>query len=212
MTLSMKKLFFTACGLAVAFTLLSTSALAQDIFAVNGGRTTVQFDVIFLSALTRGNVIPTAADTSQFVFGAMTFPITSGAISVSTKAGQIAHSGGIKLTSGKTTVKLDGLVIDTLTGSSSVSTLLEVNGIFVGRVKLFDFSLPTDVSEQIVPDNGTVYLTSVKLTLDEEAATALNRAFASKLMFIAGSDVGTLQSMALIPLPTGGLAGPPIFQ
>jgi hypothetical protein len=118
----------------------------------------------------------------------------------------------MKFTSGNTTVKFDGIVIDTLGSSPYVSTLLEVNGTFVGRVKLFDFALPNNFSEQIVPENGTFYLTSMKLTLDEEAASALSSAFGVRGMFAAGSEVGTWQSMVLIPLPSLSLVRPPLLQ
>jgi hypothetical protein len=205
---SMKKLSLVAFLLAIAFTLFATSARAQDICVVNGGRSTVTLNFGLIFTLAKDNIGLAGTDSSQRTLGFINFPITSGAINLDTSAGQILHSGGMIFTSGTTTVTLDSLIVDTLSDSPSVSALVEVNGKFVGRVKLFDFVLPSSLTLPIVPNQGAFYLSGVQLTLDEEAVTALNQAIGYKA-FGAGAEFGELQSMVFVPLADPGLGTGP---
>jgi hypothetical protein len=205
----MKKLFLAAHVLAAAFTLLATSANAQDICVVNGGRSTVRLDLGLIFTLAESNIGLTGTDTSQRTLGFINFPITSGAISLDTSAGQILHSGGMILTSGTTAVTLDSLIVDTLSDNPFVTALVEINGNFVGRVKLFDFVLPSGLTLPIVPNQGAFSLSGVQLTLDDEAATALNQAFGSKA-FAPGAEFGDLQSTVFVPLTAPGPVGGPV--
>jgi len=204
---SMKKLSLVA----IAFTLFATSAVAQDICVVNGGRSTVTLNSGLILTLAKANIGLAGTDTSQRTLEFINFPITSGEVSLGTSAGQILHSGGMAFTSGKTTVTLDSLIVDTLSDSPFVSALLAVNGKFVGRVKLFDFVLPSVNALPIAPNQGAFYLSNVQLILDGEADAALNQAFGYPA-FPAGADFGELQSMVFVPLSAPAPATGPIAQ
>jgi hypothetical protein len=208
-TPTMKKLAFAAHVLAVAFTLFAPPADAQNICVVNGGRSTIQLNVGLILTLAKTSIGLTGTDASQRTLGFINFPITSGAISLDTSAGQILHSGGMILTSGATTVTLDSLIVDTLGDNPFVTALVEVNGNFVGRVKLFDFVLPVGFPLPIVPNQGAFYLSGVQLTLDDQAEMALNQAFGYKA-FTPGADFGDLQSMVFVPLTAAGPVGGPV--
>ena len=195
----MKKLSLSAAMVAAAVTLSATFAQAQDIYPVEGGRTTVTLTKGFIDTLTNLNIVPTAAVTSQLFDGAIDFPITSGAISLKTAEGQILHSGGINLTDGARAVRLDSFIINTLDDKPFVTALVAIDGKFVGRIKLFDIAPPTDLTLPIVPKSGDFFLSGVKLTLDGEAATALNGAFATK-NFKTGANAGYSLSVVFVPL------------
>jgi hypothetical protein len=205
----MKKLVLAAQVLAAAFTLFASSAQAQNICVVNGGRSTVKLNMGLIFTMAKTSIGLTGTDTSQRTLGFINFPITSGAISLDTSAGQILHSGGMILTSGTTTVTLDSLIVDTLSENPFVTALVEVNGSFVGRVKLIDFVLPGGSALPIVPNQGAFYLADVQLTLDDEGAAALNQAFGYKA-FAPGTDFGDLQSMVFVPLTAAGPVGGPV--
>jgi len=190
----MKKLSLSAAIVATAVTLSATLAQAQDIYPVEGGRTTVTLTKGFIDTLANLNIVPTAAVTSQLYDGAIDFPITSGAISL-----KILHSGGINLTDGNRAVRLDSFVFNLLSDKPFVTALVAVDGTFVGRIKLFDITLPTTLTRPIAPKSGDFFLSGVKLTLDEEAATALNGAFATK-NFKTGADAGYSLSLVFVPL------------
>jgi hypothetical protein len=208
-TPSMKKLSLAAYVLAIAFMPFVTSAHAQDICVVNGGRSTVTLDWGLIFSLAEANIGLAGTETSQRTLDFINFPITSGAISLDTSEGQILHSGGMIFTSGTATVTFDSLIVDTLSDSPVVSALVEANGKFVGRVKLFDFVLPPGKSAPIVPNQGTFYLSGVQLTLDDEAVTALTQALGYKT-FVAGTEFGELQSMVFVPLAAPGPVSAPV--
>lgn len=209
MNSTMKKLPLAAYVLALAFTLYAASAQAQGISAVNGGRSTIALNLSFVTTLADAGLGLTGADASQRAAGFITFPITSGAINVGTAAGQILHSGGIVLNSPTTTVTLDCLIVDTLGANAFVTALVEVNGTFIGRVKLFDFVLPRPGILPNVSSHGIFNISGAQLTLDDEAANALNIAFGSKA-FVPGTEVGDWQSMVLVPLPLQGIVISPV--
>ena len=208
MNSTMKKLSLAAFVLVVAFTLYAASAQAQGISVVNGGRSMISLNLGLVNLLADNGIGMTGSDTSQRTSGFITFPITSGAINLDTSAGQILHSGGIVLKSSTTTVTLDCLIVDTLGADSFVTALVEVNGGFIGRVKLFDFALPGGKAIPNVSSQGIFSLSGAPLTLDEEAANALSVAFGSKAL-PSGIVAGDWQSMVLVPLvPPGLVIGP----
>jgi hypothetical protein len=209
-TPSMKKLSVAAQVLAVAFMLIATFAHAQDICVVNGGRSTVTLNWGLVFTLAQTNIGLTGTDTSQRTLGFINFPITSGAIDLDTSAGQILHSGGLIFTSGTTTVALNSLIVDTLSDTPFVTALAEVNGKFVGRVKLFDFVLPSSLTLPIVPNQGAFSLSGAQLTLDDEAVVALNQALGHKAIAL-GTAFGELQSTVFVPLTASGPVSGPVL-
>jgi hypothetical protein len=199
----LKTLSLAAAVMAAVVSISATSACAQDIYVVEGGRTTVTLTKGFIDTLANANIVATTAYGSQLFNGKVDFPITSGAVSLKTIAGQLLHSGGINLTLGSKVVRLDSLVFNTLSDKPFVTGLVIVDGKFVGRIKLFNVELPSDLTFPIVPKDGDFFLSDVKLTLDEEAATALNTAFSVKT-FTTGADFGYSLSLVLLPLAADG--------
>jgi hypothetical protein len=195
----MKTLSLAAALLAVAFTVSVTSAQAQAIYVVDGGRTTVTLTKGFIDTLANLNIVPTEALDSQLFNGVINFRITSGAFSLATADGQLLHSGGVNLTAGTKVVRLDSFIINTLSDKPFVTGLVIADGKFIGRIKLFDIELPSDLTLPLVAHDGNVYLSGVKLSLDEEAATALNQAF-GVTAFSAGANFGYSQSLIFLPL------------
>lgn len=189
--------------LAAAFAFSSTLARAQDICVVEGGRTTVTLSPEFTTELASLKVTPGAVNTSQLYGSKVFFPITSGAFSLDSARGQILHSGGITLTEGKTEVKLESFIINTLDEKPFVTGLVIANGKFLGRVKVFDLELPSDLVLPIDPKDGDFFLSDVKLTLSGEAASALNDAF-NVSAFAGGEVVGHSLSLVLVPLSADG--------
>ena len=65
----MKKISLSAAMVAAAVTLSATLAQAQDIYPVEGGRTTVTLTKSFIDTLANLNIVPTAVVTSQLYDG-----------------------------------------------------------------------------------------------------------------------------------------------
>lgn len=199
----LKKLSLAAAVMAAAASISTTSAFAQDVYVVQGGRTTVTLTKGFIDTIANNNIVATTVYGSQLYNGKIDFPITSGAVSLKTAAGQLLHSGGINLTLGSKVVRLDSFIVNTLSDQPFVTGLVIVDGKFVGRIKVFDVELPSDLTLPIVPKDGDFFLSGVKLTLDEEAATALNAAFSTKA-FNPGAGFGYGLSVVFVPLAADG--------
>ncbi|MBE2318911.1 hypothetical protein DVA67_023260 [Solirubrobacter sp. CPCC 204708] len=152
-------------------TLLATVAavllLAPAAQAKTYGATTLALDPGAVSALTGLGVapapMPPATATSS---GELTFPITNRPFKA-LLSGTIRHSGGISLTAGATTVKLENFWIDPLRRQLTA----EVGGARVPILSL-DFS-----KVRLGFGGGTLKLGPVAGNLTAVAASALDSAF-----------------------------------
>ena len=130
----------------VAFTVLATTPPAQQTKTLFTGRTSVKLSSTFTGALsslgvTVGRVFPT-----EIEYGTANFPVTGGAIDLDTASGNVLHSGGLTLKAGDTKVTLQSFIIDTTTGKPVITGLVSVNGSLLGRIPLFDLTLPAGFS------------------------------------------------------------------
>ena len=181
----------------VALTLASfaSSAFAQQTVTVNSGTTGVKLSHTFTSALSSlkvsvGTIAPTRIDDGEALF-----PVTGGAIDLDTAAGNILHSGGLTFTAGGIQTKLQSFIIDT-TGSQPVITgLVVVNGKLVGRLPLFNLTLPSGFSLPLKTQWSALYLSGVGVTLSAQAASALNSVYSASA-FAEGLSVGKAEVLA----------------
>lgn len=155
----MRKLFSTVA----AFLLLAPAAAQARTY----GETTLKLDPGAVAALTGLGVAPAPiAPAAATPTGELAFPITNkpfGAL----LSGTIRHSGGISLTAGATTVKLETFYIDPL--RRQLTAL--VGGARVPILNL-DFG-----SARVGLSKGTLKLGPVGGTLTPVAAGALDSAF-----------------------------------
>jgi hypothetical protein len=198
-----RKLSLAAAVAAVAFTLSPTFALAQKIYVVTGGRTTLTLSKAFLADLTTLGVTSTAIAGSQIDGNQIDFPITSGAVNLENAYGEILHGGGINLTAGTKQVRFDSFIVDTSGEESTVTALTIVDGKFLGRIRVFDLELPSDLTLPLDPKDGDFFLAGVKWNLDPQAAAALNDAFKTTA-FENNLFIGNSLSLVLMPLTADG--------
>ena len=78
-----------------------------------------------------------------------------------------------------------------------------MNGKFQGRVKLFDITLPSDMTLPIDPKVGDFFLGGVTWNLDPDGAAALNYAFGTSV-FKDNLYMGYSLSLVLVPLTADG--------
>jgi hypothetical protein len=185
----------TVLGLMVA----ASAACAQaQTRTVEFGKTAVTPSDGFVSALEGlGVKLGVVAPSTKLSDGRLTFLVTGGAVDLKTAAGQIIHSGGLTLTAGKTVVVLQSFIIDT-TSKPVLTGLVVVNGNLVGRIPLFDLQLPAGLTLPLQPSpDGLLDLPGVGVTLDSQAAAALNGVFKVNA-FKAGFDIGTATAKAFL--------------
>lgn len=181
--------------------LLLVGSLAPMVSAaptalLTDGKTTVTLSNDFLGALVALRLSAGTVGEGTLRSGVASFPVTGGALDLATAKGEINHTGGLVLAAGSTRVELLSFNIDT-SGSRTVLTgLVTVNGDFVGRLPLFDLTLPA-VTLPLQPQAfNNLFLPGVRVTLSAEAAQALNTVF-GVTAFTEGFNIGTASLFAV---------------
>lgn len=185
----LKSLFPSVLALAATM-IASTSAVSQQTHTLFSGRTSVKLSSTFTGALADLGVTPGRVFPTEIEDGVATFPVTGGAIDLDTASGNIVHSGGLTLKAGDTQVRLQSFIIDTTTGKPMITGLVVVNNKMIGRLPLFDLSLPPGFSLPLQLDEHRLALKGIGVTLDAQAAGALNAVFKVSA-FKAGFPIGT---------------------
>lgn len=175
---------------------LACTAFAQQTQIIESGETTVALSDDFLSALQSLGVTPGVTTPTQLNGTTVNFPINGGAIDLKTAAGNIGHTGGLTLSAGGTVVSIQNFTIDTTGKTPVITGLVAANGALVGRIPLFDLTLPGNFKLPLVQIRSVLIdLQGVGVTLDAAAANALNGAFHTSA-FKEGFGIGTARVRA----------------
>lgn len=149
--------------------------------AIAGGATTLVVDPGTAGALVGEGIIPSPVAPASAAPGGLAFPITGGKVDTKTLAGQITHSGGIRLTKGGTTVDLTDFNIE-------IDTAPDLTAL-VGGTRASILNLDLSQAQPSV-SGKSINVGNVKATLTAAAAQALNTAFATAI-FTPGLTLGT---------------------
>jgi hypothetical protein len=148
---------------------------------VSRGATTLALDPGTAAALTGlGLTVAPLAPSTASAAG-VAFPITTGRLNAKTYAGQIRHTGGLRISSGSTHVDLTNfrIVID-----AAPHLTAQVGG---DRVTIAELDLS---GAAITPEARTLTITDVGAALSDTAAGALNAAFGTDALK-GGTPLGT---------------------
>ncbi len=190
----------TNFALALTFVFAAGAAIAQT-HTIESGKTTVTLSSGFISALQSLHVTPGVIGPTTISGNAAGFPVVAGALDVNNAKGEIIHSGGLTLANSGKRVRLQSYTIDTTGGAPIITGLVTVNGVFLGRLPLFDLQLPSGLKLPLTPSGDVLVLKGVGVKLDATAAKALNMVF-SVSAFQAGLKIGTANVTTVIN--TGG--------
>jgi hypothetical protein len=133
------------------------------------------------SQLLKENAITVTAVAPATYSKTLVWPVSGGQIAGATVTGTIDHNGGFKLTHGEKSVELTTFVINTST--KQVTAL-------VGEKRIPVYSINTSSEKHQAEAGGVIVDSGLKLTLTEQAASALNGALAVSA-FKAGQVFGT---------------------
>lgn len=188
---------------ASALAVVPFTAIAAPTETTRGGATTVALSPQLLGALQSLNVAPGAIAPGKLVatprgirawFGITTGAVDLGSATNTPITAEIAHEGGLSLTSGGTRVELSSFAIEIESGGNLLTGLAVVNDTLVGRIPLFDL----DLANAGISRAGNVLKASdVAATLNADAANALNQIFGVSA-FVEGLPVGTAEVRALL--------------
>jgi len=161
----------------------STKPVAT-IAALSGTSTSVKLDSGFTGALTTLGLTPgvLGSATLDATTGTVSFPITSGHVTVYTKGavdpyvqGDIEHAGsGLSLKAGTTEVDLQNF--DVNPGSSQLFGDVSVNG-KVAATHAYLFNLDGSTLAPITLSGGVATLTGTRVLVSDTAAGLLNQTF-----------------------------------
>lgn len=166
-------------------------ATAQQTHTIYDGRTSVKLSSPFTGALADLDVAVGTIFPTELEDGSVDFPVTGGAIDLDTAAANILHSGGLTLKAGDTQVRLQSFIIDTTGKVPVITGIVVVDNALVGRITLFDLTLPSGFTLPLHLDNHhKLSLSGVGVWLDPGAAAALNSVFHVSA-FKGGLSVGT---------------------
>jgi hypothetical protein len=189
----------TAAALLFAsLTPAQTTPAINTIYSTEGGRTTLTLSTAFLGDISAAGATTKTSAGAQLDGNQVAFGLSTGEINLANAEGQIVHNGGITLTAGKKQVTLDSFTLTTFGDQAYVSALIIANGHFVGRMNVFDVSLPSDLKLPLVTKNGDFSL-GLSWNLDPAGATALNDALGTTA-FHDSVYVGHSSSLVLVPL------------
>jgi hypothetical protein len=184
------KLGTAIVAFGIAFSAAVTPAAAAPTAQFNNGYTLVEFFPEFVAALTSLQIAPSKNLPATLYQRIGFFPITGGRLDASNARGEIPHAGGLKLTKASTQVILSDFVIDTAATAPRLTGIVTANGSLVGRIPLFNVALPQIALPLVLPPGPEILLLEgSRITLTQEAATALNGAFATSA-FTAGFPIG----------------------
>ena len=178
-----------AMGIAVS-AIAGPQAVAAPTAQIYSGYTLVELLPGFVDALTSLQIAPSKNLPATLYQRIAYFPITGGRLDAANAKGEVPHSGGLKLTRGATQVVISDFIIDTASGAPKLTGIVTANGSIVGRIPLFNLQLPALTLPLTLPPGPEVLLIEgSKVTLTQEAATALNGVFATNA-FVGGFNVG----------------------
>lgn len=185
-------------ALAAVTLFAATIASAAPTETIRAGATTVKLDHEFLKALASLNVAPAPLSPAKLFAKRgdprIAFPITTGASDLGGPKAEIAHAGGLSLTTNETRVELSSFIIDVTSGAPRLTGLVVANDNVVGRIPLFDLSLaPNSVSV----GDSLLRISDVSVKLSVDAADALNRVFGVKA-FAEGIEIGNAKVRAFL--------------
>jgi hypothetical protein len=184
------KLGTAIVALGIAFSAAVTPASAAPTAQINSGYTLVEFFPEFVAALTSLQIAPSKNLPATLYQRIGFFPITGGRLDAANARGEVPHAGGLKLTKAATQVILSDFVIDTAGTSPRLTGIVTANGALVGRIPLFNVALPQIALPLALPPGPEILLIEgSRITLTQEAATALNGVFATSA-FTAGFPIG----------------------
>jgi hypothetical protein len=146
-----------------------------------GGATTLALDSGAAAALASLGVEAAPVDPAGAASGGLSFPITRGKLDAKSFAGRVAHSGGIRLSKGSTSVELTAFTIN-VDSDPDLTALLGGQ-----RVSILNLDL-SQLDAQV--RGRRITLAGVRATLTGDAAQALNGAF-STTAFSEGLLLGT---------------------
>ena len=159
--------------------------------SVDFGRTTVQLGDSFINSIQGLGVVITDLQNNPLQNNAFTVRATGGALDLTTSAGEVEHTGGVRVNTPGTILRIQNLTLDTSNPTNLVITAqFIVNDHFVSRMALFNVQPPAGLTLPLQLQSGVLQVNGLVLTLAPATATAINTVLGAQFVQ-AGTNIGT---------------------
>lgn len=159
----------------------ATTETAAQTLTLTGEETTLALTAGTARVLEENDVAVAPVDPATAGDDGIAFPITGGEVEADSLAGTIEHSGGLTFSAGRTEVELTDFVVDTAAGTLTATT--------PDGAQLTTLNLDLSAIEREDRADGTIVVRNIVATLTDDAARALNDAYAVEL-FEGGLPIG----------------------
>ena len=157
----------------IALSMAAPMASAAPTAQIRDGYTLVELLPSFVGALGSLGIAPSKVLPGTLHQRIAFFPITGGRLDAADARGEVPHSGGLALTRDSTEVVISDFIVDT-TSAPKLTGIVTANGSIVGRIPLFNLTLPQLVLPLQLPAGPeTLLIEGNRVTLTAEAAAAL---------------------------------------
>jgi hypothetical protein len=192
----MKNIYSLMMSTVAVLSLSTSLAFAAPTASIASGTTTVRLNDVFISALRSANIRLSKVEESKLQGSIITFPVIEGVLDLANARGEVEHSGGFRLSTPTTTIRLANFILDTQNFTPTISAEAVINDSVVGRIPLFDVALPAITLP--IKSARTITIQGAVLRLRSEAADAVNTAL-DQTVLRGGQRVGR----AVVTVNTG---------
>ena len=191
----MKMLY--AAGLALALTFPALPYASAQTDQVVGGYTTVTFSSSLIAFTRESGIFITDLAGNTLVNSAEVLPATQGAVDLQTGETNVIFKGGFQAVYiGKTTVRVENLILHASQTSSAITGDVIENGKLLGRQEIFVVNKNPGLTLPLQVVNGILTLPTLSLGLSPKFVTQLTSVIGP--LVNAGTEVATAAPVAVV--------------
>ncbi len=184
-------------GLALTLTGLASHGAFAQTDRIVGGITTVTFSSSFVDYTRESGIFITDLDGNALQNGTEPLPASEGAIDLQTGVTDVIFKEGFQFAYlGKTTVRLENLVLNAGQTASDITGDVVVNGHLLGRQEIFIVNKNPNLSLPLRATNGVLALPTLSLGLSPEFLTQLDAIIGP--LVNAGTEVAQASALAVV--------------
>ena len=187
----------SAFSLALALAGLAGHGASAQTDRIVGGITSVTFSSSFLAYTRESGIFLTDLGGNALQNGVEPLPAVQGAIDLQTGITDVIFKEGFQFSYlGRTTLRIENLILHATRTSSDITGDVIVNGHLLGRQEVFTVNKNPDLSLPLPVENGILTLPTLSLGLSPEFVTQLDAIIGP--LVNAGSEVAQATPVAVV--------------
>ena len=186
-----------AVGLALAMSFSASRPAFAQTDQITGGYTTLTFSSAFLDFTQESGIAVTDLGGNTLQDGVEVLPATQGAIDLQTGVTNVIFKGGLQVVYlGKTTVRVENLILHASQTASAITGDVIENGQLLGRQEIFVVNRNPNLSLPLQVQSGVLTLPTLSLGLSPKFVTQLSKVIGP--LVNGGTVVATAAPIAVV--------------